>query len=518
MIHIKLNPRSHTAQFNSSPFLYEINSKSYQFNPKSIYFFSTIMKNAVQQCFLEFAKNLQQLQNDNIDYQEISKILCGNPVKITHDNVDVLNCLATTFQIEEITQRIAEFESLQQLIDNEIENDTNIQQLLNIESNLNDLNAENFDQTLQDSLKFIGFSPSQKNKALLNQQQIDLLLDLITGCCIANYHKISLYADLTMELNKCVDISENVKNCIKNKTSKVMIMKTNEIDAFYVYLSKLGFFSKFGEIKNYSCNERIERIVKFKNSSENLTKKGILSSRNNDIVESIRNDDIESLQSILHSLGVFNNEQNHKSNYLDSTIFIHDEVSSIIPNQSHISMINYCAFHQAVKCFEFLRLNKATIDRSFPTFAIAGGNPQIIHEYADSLDKDTNTLFSDSRFYITALHFHHNEIFEWIFQNRTTNDKSHYVNQTDSSISQKCFDYADFTILIFLIKSNYLNLLDVAKVAIYHNNNCIYQLCYNITMKHKETFPNNSVENIVSQFQSLQLKKETKSLIQQSKE
>ena len=144
------------------------------------------------------------------------------------------------------------------------------------------------------------------------------------------------------------------------------------------------------------------------------------------IAQVIRNDDVDKLQEI-----------SSQTNFDFSQIIqpsLYERCSFI--NKIGSSLIDYCAFFVAIKCFKFLLLNGSNL-KNTGKFAIAGGNPEIIH-----LCEQNGSSFEGA--YETAIEFHRNDIFYYLYNNRIAEIEDVTV------LSNKCVEFNNYEILMFL--------------------------------------------------------------------
>lgn len=94
-------------------------------------------------------------------------------------------------------------------------------------------------------------------------------------------------------------------------------------------------------------------------------------------------------------------------------------------------LIEFCAFFGSVNCFEFLLKNGVKPTEKLPSYAIAGGNQQII----DILDKIPDISFRGTLSY--AIAFHRFNLFRWLFEEKRETIDS-------MSLSTNCIFYCSF--------------------------------------------------------------------------
>lgn len=123
--------------------------------------------------------------------------------------------------------------------------------------------------------------------------------------------------------------------------------------------------------------------------------------KTNGFIEILRRDDVETLHNALNPL--FEYDTIIKPNLFESCWFIQREPSLILCS----------AYFGSVKCFKYLLLNHADVNKrdndshSLAQFAVAGGNVEIVR-----LVEQSGCNFSDTVH--IATHFYQSEIFEWL--------------------------------------------------------------------------------------------------------
>ena len=147
-----------------------------------------------------------------------------------------------------------------------------------------------------------------------------------------------------------------------------------------------------------------------------------------EIAKIIRNDDVEKLQE-LSSQTSFNFQQTIEPSLYERYSFI---------NKENISLIDYAAFFGSVKCFKFLIVNGSSI-KNTGVFAVAGGNLEIFYICVQNHS-------SFDRSYETAIEYHRNDIFFYLYQNKIGN-----IGMT-RKLGKQCIFCNNFEILSFLIE------------------------------------------------------------------
>lgn len=180
----------------------------------------------------------------------------------------------------------------------------------------------------------------------------------------------------------------------------------------------------------------------------------------NSIIETIKNDDINTFQDTLAHTNIdINTQMNFKNYKIDRT--------------QNPSFLDISAFFGSMKIFKFLFMNNVRKGRMIANFAVAGGNYEIIH-----ILEGENISFTDLSVVQTAIKFFRNDIVEYLepSPNDAIKLSLHYSNidcllknlndidskfSIDSEFNQICFKIA---------KNGYSELLRIACVL---NPNCV---------------------------------------------
>lgn len=118
--------------------------------------------------------------------------------------------------------------------------------------------------------------------------------------------------------------------------------------------------------------------------------------QNLEILDAIKNDNVDELQQILIS-----NEGYLKKPFKLISFF------DFSNQYQDAYLIEYAAYFQAVNCFKFLYLRQALYSKYFNAFAIAGGNGEIIHICENLSNNYTYCLW-------ISIYLHRNSLFEWL--------------------------------------------------------------------------------------------------------
>ena len=156
-------------------------------------------------------------------------------------------------------------------------------------------------------------------------------------------------------------------------------------------------------IEGYCIDDNLEEIV----SKIRLLRDGC--GQTNQLIKSIQNDDVDAFQTFVTDNFI------DKSKSMQLTIFE--------GTQKEITFIDYSAFCGSVKCFKYLFLEKVPITQATLTYAVQGGNYEIIRIL------DQNKGYKDDCFNSmkSAIVYHRNDIFDWLLENSSDTEFFHLV-------------------------------------------------------------------------------------------
>lgn len=248
----------------------------------------------------------------------------------------------------------------------------------------------------------------------------------------------------------------------------------------------IWFLPELIEIKHISIkqlldnlNEQESRFVRLylPNKLDNFKKMRDSGLPEDEIVQAIILDDVDTLQSII--------SKRHINTNLNKVPFNLFEIfnGNVIVN----SYINYAAQYGSIKCFKFLLLNHAELDKFSLGFAVYGGNAEIIRIIDQQQDsqhkKDTQTeYFPKSAFgawgtnnnisknnndiscyahndkslidpIIPAIMMHKYDLFDWLFEKKAANKEltSNYL----SRLSKIAIQNGNIHTLVHLIDNGF---------------------------------------------------------------
>ena len=138
-----------------------------------------------------------------------------------------------------------------------------------------------------------------------------------------------------------------------------------------------------------------------------------------ELTKSLINDDVDKLQSIV---------TNSKIDFTKRDVPINIYSEQKRGKFKQYSLINYAAMFGSIKCFKYLLLNHAEINKNTFPCAIKGGNIEII-KIADEKSSKINSDDSIDAIKLTIKN-HQNDLFDWILENK-------YANKLNFEIKSK---------------------------------------------------------------------------------
>ncbi|OHS99638.1 hypothetical protein TRFO_08250 [Tritrichomonas foetus] len=135
-------------------------------------------------------------------------------------------------------------------------------------------------------------------------------------------------------------------------------------------------------------------------------------------------------------------------------------LSHVVNNEC--SYLEFAAFYSSVKCFKFLLINHATISEKLPKFAVAGGNPEIIH-----LCEQNNLSFNDT--IDVAIAYNHPDLIEWLIETKN-------ITVKPDEIFNICIRFSNFSIFDYFMKEIKLSVKNVLMVLAERGNLILGQI------------------------------------------
>ena len=222
-------------------------------------------------------------------------------------------------------------------------------------------------------------------------------------------------------------------------------IKTSVIYSMYLYIGDeffKSFLRSFSYLypKKYQLYLQIAEMINSKYSKFELdvdfSKKKSSNSERYDFYDGPRinyalssliiKDDVDSLQKL---------SSNPKIHISEERVFIKlDNSFRCKKIEPECNAIECAAFYGSLKCFKFLLLNIKLNSENLAKYAIAGGNPEIIHicEQQKCNFKDTLDI---------AIAFHHNDIVQWIVYNDIDGIKWNILDICANAINFDMFQF-----------------------------------------------------------------------------
>ncbi|OHT05865.1 hypothetical protein TRFO_26305 [Tritrichomonas foetus] len=191
----------------------------------------------------------------------------------------------------------------------------------------------------------------------------------------------------------------------------------------------------------------------------------------------LRNDDVDAFQSIVNNNPKFDINKKHEGG-------IYERISLL--NSKEFTYIQYSAYFSAIKCFKYIINNFQYIDKSdIMVYAIAGGNPEIVHLCKDFGCETTGTL-------IKSINYHSHELVNWIIENQYDKIPPNSINECIESsnfislkniLQYNCgfdieIDYKNET--FGFIPQNMIGLNNILTSAIENQNELLVKLIINV--------------------------------------
>ncbi|OHT06086.1 hypothetical protein TRFO_26006 [Tritrichomonas foetus] len=182
------------------------------------------------------------------------------------------------------------------------------------------------------------------------------------------------------------------------------------------------FIENLGQYRYiYMMHHKSKKILNHELDFQSLIKDGL------PIYEMIMNDDINSVQGLISNLLLD----------IDKTLTINPKPDM----QMTLSLINIAAFCGSVKCFKFLWMNHAEIEReNIGICAVFGNNWEIVHICDQSGYSFQSTL-------PISIQYHYNSLTKWLIENQK--------DDFDSSLIKLCLQFNNYKILKYLISKGF---------------------------------------------------------------
>ncbi|OHT14720.1 hypothetical protein TRFO_02969 [Tritrichomonas foetus] len=385
--------------------------------------------------------------NDIISSKEtaliLEQIFMNNMIKITFQSIEVLESIASYFEIEKLKIKILEFREKQSKFYHFFINNTEIENLMSFLSTIKELNEDNNEVILKKCEEF-NISDSTYINALIN---ISINSPKNIDKCIIDHAKrvnLKRYGFLEKFINRASTIFINNRQTmfLIHQLFEEKLLHFLDFDDDFLFPPLFIDFIPPSKINNISGYDYFDKNDLQKHKE--LIKKG---ENPDNLIQAIKNDNVELLQQYI------------ASRKLDINTFIKASIydRSIVSGYSINSLRGYAAFYGAIKCFKFLLVNQISDDFLSPMLAVHGGNLEIIHICVQRGVPMGNSLKE-------AIKTHNNDIICWSYENG-------YYNREDlsSSFWNSCFTYFNFGCLSYFL-NNYIEYEEFLYYAVKYNN------------------------------------------------
>lgn len=363
-------------------------------------------ENSFSQCIVIDA-NDPSFSNQEILNTFLPNLFLWKPIVINSKNYDALKSIASLFQIPSLEEALNHFQQIIDAKDDFFENQ--FQELFNnnqFESILTSLTEENFEFAID---------------YVQNKKHPNIFAHELYKSCISKPTKIELFIKFLTKLDfKYIKAFMNqVKSKMNSCISNDIKLFPNENCFIFHEIKKNKEILNPDNIFQINFTSIEKEINKFENIDDDP------------ISLSIQNDDVDTLQSITSNYSDLNEIFINKNSIKERISFLHD---------GKINLLEYAAFFGSIKCFKFLLLNHVKPSNRLPSFAVCGGESEILR----ICNQQKECVF-DVKALINSIIYRQKSVFDWINTNQMKiliNDSNNFVNQDFSFI----FDDINFFI------------------------------------------------------------------------
>ncbi|OHT03261.1 hypothetical protein TRFO_29398 [Tritrichomonas foetus] len=412
IVQLSLSP-GHAANFilyiNSDKFEIRTKSRSYFF-PYFSAFLSDVLSEEIQndpKC-RTYEYDFDDL---NSEFSLVSDYFSGHNIQMAPQNMDYIQQIATDLKITGLIQKVEnfnkEFEFSLTVLDDEINQTSNILLLQDLLFDLTDSNLMFTFHELEDSIWLSSFELVKElisnicvvacyRKSLLNvlcelckllSNSIPGFLEFLTNFILRTANESFLLCNFVYILykNGLIPISSILNTIIRHP-------KTDSNNS-KIYLSCLihyfipEFYGSYSHLlNNIPTNTRNYfypiREVLTNNDYHDYRIEREQMQNQDPIAIAIANDDVDTLILKLTQSGFDKNNQ-----------YIHQ---SPFDNLEKLSQINYAAFRGSINCFKYLLLNGQNVSQSTIVNAVIGGNSEIIRVCFQKFDLESETAINNN--------------------------------------------------------------------------------------------------------------------------
>ncbi|KAK8837369.1 hypothetical protein M9Y10_036802 [Tritrichomonas musculus] len=347
------------------------------------------------------------------DYKYFDNIFNLVPIQIDSTNKDVLKIFATKFEIKELSSLIELFENYAI----QISSNQTFQVLREISNKLINITEDDFESLLQDF--------QNVDKDILSQE---FVYNLFLTICLVRPTKIELIMSFLQKLEEITKGGqfEYFKNLIIAEYKENETINEVKFLVSYLFSPKKLESIGYGSISN-RYNEFYNR---FRNNMNNLN--GIIQKVQGEELEeykktgyhpskiyrAIKDDDIDLFIEQITSKG-------GEINFNDEIVPLHYERSKDIGKV--YDYLDLASFYGSEKIFNYILLNVGSslkLENRGINLALIGGNISIVQKYFENVKMNDQLM---TNYLLTTIKYHHNEIFEWLYENFDHRDLNAYL-------------------------------------------------------------------------------------------
>ncbi|KAK8884331.1 hypothetical protein M9Y10_043439 [Tritrichomonas musculus] len=220
------------------------------------------------------------------------------------------------------------------------------------------------------------------------------------------------------------------------------IIKMTESIARQMYeLKQLHFFAS--EVTSFIKSEEIAK------NDEEFEKKRKIGENDSYICQLIRNDDLNEFISYVNRSNI-----DLKSN-IEKSIF---ETHTSLIDSFRVTLIEYAAFFGSIQIFKYLIVNGVELRPYIWSYAIHGGNFEMIHLIEEKNTDSYGTNFND--FILDAIKYHQNDIANYLITNHS-NAKYKLISAAIENYNFLFIDNEVSKKMVKLIQNDYVSIIEI---------------------------------------------------------
>ncbi|KAK8875507.1 hypothetical protein M9Y10_005673 [Tritrichomonas musculus] len=383
--------------------------------------------------------------DENDEFLLITELFNFEVVEITFENIEIINKIVNDLQIECIINEIQkignEMEKFNETLDDQQEFVDSIEELFDWLYHIDQLTVEKVVFLIEQSIW------------IQTEENVKELSSFIILVINSDFKLHKYLLELIIELNKKADNNSNKLNILIHSIvdnlmlsfastkcncsfvyllqksgiiemeeikKKIVFYSNNNVDKFILRNIELWFLPEINEIsqnfiffrrfKELSLDE-LNFVSYFNKNIDSYIQMRDKGEPDDEITKAIRCDAIDCLRSLISSkIDDVNNffiPFNIFENYVDF-------------DQNKISYIDYAAAYGSIKCFKYLLLNHNMIGEATLSYAVYGGNIEIIRivDQRFSSNKVHYGYFISYDYIYLSIIKHRNDVFNWIFEQK----------------------------------------------------------------------------------------------------